>query len=299
MERFSGNPILSSIEEHEWESREVFNAAAIYLNGKVHLLYRAIGNDNISRLGYATSTDGFHIDERLPNPVFEPAAESEKDGVEDPRLVEVDGCLILTYTALREYSHLQVYQAALTSIGNDDFIQRNWKWGTRRLPFPGIRNKNSVVFPKKIGGRYAMLHRIDPDLCVAYSDDLVRWCDMMAVMGPRADSWDNWKIGIAGSPIKINEGWLIIYHGVNMDRMYFLGFALLDQDHPEQVLYRSKENILSPKEDYERFGKVPNVVFSTGNVIMDDTLFVYYGGADSVLCVATISLNKLLSTIRR
>jgi predicted GH43/DUF377 family glycosyl hydrolase len=299
MERFSGNPILRPIEEHAWESRMVFNAGAIYLEGKVHLLYRAMGNDNISRLGYASSLDGFTIDERLPNPVFEPASETEKDGCEDPRLGEVDGQLIMTYTAFREESHLQVYQISLTTIAMDDFIQKKWSWGIRRLPFPGIRDKNAVVFPQKVNGRYVMLHRIDPDLCIAYSDDLEKWCDFMSVMKPRADGWDNSKIGVAGSPIKLKEGWLIVYHGVNVERMYSLGVALLDLDHPERVLYRSKEYVLAPREDYERIGKVPNVIFSCGNVVLDNRLFVYYGGADSVLCVATKSLDELLSFIRK
>jgi predicted GH43/DUF377 family glycosyl hydrolase len=299
MERFSGNPILRPIEEHAWESRMVFNAGAIYLEGKVHLLYRAIGNDNVSRLGYATSVDGFSIDERLPNPVFEPTSDTEKDGCEDPRLSEIDGQLIMTYTAFREESHLQVYQISLTTIAIDDFIQKKWNWGIRRLPFPGIRDKNAVVFPQRVNGRFVMLHRIDPDLCIAYSDDLERWCDFMSVMKPRADGWDNSKIGVAGSPIKLKEGWLIVYHGVNVERMYSLGVALLDLDHPERVLYRSKEFILAPREDYERFGKVPNVIFSCGNVVLDNRLFVYYGGADSVLCVATKSLDELLSFIRK
>jgi predicted GH43/DUF377 family glycosyl hydrolase len=299
MERFSGNPILRPIEEHAWESRMVFNAGAIYLEGKVHLLYRAIGNDNVSRLGYATSVDGFSIDERLPNPVFEPTSDTEKDGCEDPRLSEIDGQLIMTYTAFREESHLQVYQISLTTIAIDDFIQKKWNWGIRRLPFPGIRDKNAVVFPQRVNGRFVMLHRIDPDLCIAYSDDLERWCDFMSVMKPRADGWDNSKIGVAGSPIKLKEGWLIVYHGVNVERMYSLGVALLDLDRPERVLYRSKEYILAPREDYERFGKVPNVIFSCGNVVLDNRLFVYYGGADSVLCVATKSLDELLSFIRK
>jgi predicted GH43/DUF377 family glycosyl hydrolase len=299
MERFSGNPILRPIEEHAWESRMVFNAGAIYLEGKVHLLYRAIGNDNVSRLGYASSVDGFSIDERLPNPVFEPTSDTEKDGCEDPRLSEVDGQLIMTYTAFREESHLQVYQISLTTIAMNDFIQKKWNWGIRRLPFPGIRDKNAVVFPQRVNGRFVMLHRIDPDLCIAYSDDLERWCDFMSVMKPRADGWDNSKIGVAGSPIKLKEGWLIVYHGVNVERMYSLGVALLDLDHPERVLYRSKEFILAPREDYERFGKVPNVIFSCGNVVLDNRLFVYYGGADSVLCVATKSLDELLSFIRK
>jgi beta-1,2-mannobiose phosphorylase / 1,2-beta-oligomannan phosphorylase len=299
MERFSDNPILLPIEKHAWESREVFNAAAIYLDGKVHLLYRALGNDNISRLGYASSLDGYTIKERFEEPVFEPSADSEKDGCEDPRITEVDGQLTMTYTALREYNHLQVYQIALTTISKEDFINRQWKWGTRKLPFPGIRNKNAVIFPQKISGRYVMLHRIDPDLCIAYSEDLNKWCDIMSVMKPRADSWDNWKIGVAGTPMKINEGWLVLYHGVNVDRMYSLGVVLLDGEHPEQVLYRSKDHILAPKEDYERFGKVPNVVFSCGNVVFDDRLFVYYGAADNVLCVASIGMDEVLSLIRR
>ncbi len=113
------------------------------------------------------------------------------------------------------------------------------------------------------------------------------------------DSWDNWKIGAAGTPIKINEGWLVIYHGVSVERMYSLGVVLLDKDHPEQVLYRSKEHILGPKEVYERFGKVPNVVFSCGNVVFDDRLFVYYGGADNVVCVASIGMDNVLSLIHR
>ncbi len=137
MERFSGNPILRPIEEHAWESREVFNTAAVYLDGKVHLLYRAMGNDNISRIGYANSSDGFKIDERLPQPVYEPRSECEKDGCEDPRLTEIEGQLIMTYTALREYSHLQVYQIALTSIAKEDFMQRKWNWDNTKTTISG------------------------------------------------------------------------------------------------------------------------------------------------------------------
>ena len=148
MERFPGNPILKPVEEHAWESRQVFNATAIYLDSKVHLLYRAIGNDNISRLGYATSADGFTIDERLPDPIFKPATDSEKDGCEDPRLSEVEGQLVMTYTALREYRHLQFYQIALTSIAKEDFVQKNWNWGTRKLPFQVSAIKMLLFFLK-------------------------------------------------------------------------------------------------------------------------------------------------------
>jgi len=297
MERFSSNPILQPIADQAWESRGVFNAGAIYHNSQVHIFYRAVGNDEVSRIGYARSSDGFHIDERLPKPVFEPANDAEKNGCEDPRIVQCDDQLLMTYTAVREYGHRQVHQVGLTSISVNDFVQRQWNWGARRLPFPGIRNKDAVVFPKKINGRYAMLHRIEPDICIAYSPDLVNWCDIRCVMEPSVEGWDDLKIGAAGTPIELNEGWLMLYHGVNIDRVYHLGVILLDKNNPEHVLYRSKEPILTPKEDYERFGKVPNVVFSCGNALVDNRLFVYYGGADSALCVATLEFDKLLSTI--
>jgi len=299
MKRYSGNPILSPVVEHPWESRQVFNAAAIYLNGKVHLLYRAMGNDNISRVGYAISSDGFTIDERLPYPIYEPGAECEKDGTEDPRITQIDDKLVMLYTALREYSHIQVYQVALTTITKQNFLERKWDWTPRKLPFRGIRNKDAALFPHKINGRYAMLHRIEPDLCIAFSDDLVQWCDIMSVMTPQAQGWDNWKIGVSGTPMKIDEGWLVVYHGVSVERLYSLGIVLLDSENPERVLYRSKVPILTPKMDYERFGKVPNVVFSSGNVVIDDKFFLYYGAADSVVGVATIGLNELLSLIRK
>jgi predicted GH43/DUF377 family glycosyl hydrolase len=299
MERFTGNPILRPIEAHPWESREVFNPAAVYLDGKVHLLYRAIGNDDISRIGYATSRDGIHIDERLPEPIYEPKEACEKDGVEDPRITEIDDHLIMTYTALREYSHLMVFQIALTTIKKEDFLARRWNWTPRKLPFPGIRNKDAVIFPQKINGRYAMIHRIEPDVCIAYSDDLEHWCDMKSMMAPRARGWDNWKLGAGGTPIKIDNYWLVVYHGVSTERIYCLGIMLLDENQPERVLYRSRKAILAPKRDYERFGKVPNVVFSCGNVVIGNELFVYYGAADSVIGVAKVNLEKLLASLRQ
>jgi len=297
MQRYVGNPIMRPVMEHSWESREVFNPAAVYLNGKVHLLYRAIGDDHISRIGYATSTDGIHIDERLPDPIFEPKDRYELDGCEDPRITQVGDELVMGYTALREYSHVQVYQIAITTIKVEDFLARRWRWTQRRLPFPGIRNKDAVVFPQKIGGRYVMLHRIEPDLCIAFSEDLAHWCDICSVMAPRVRGWDNWKIGVAGTPIRMKDYWMVIYHGVSVDRLYSLGIIFLDVDNPERVLYRSRRPVLSPKRDYERFGKVPNVVFSCGNVVIGKELFVYYGAADSVICVAKVGIEELLASL--
>jgi len=294
MRRFQDNPILRPIASNEWESRLVFNAAAVEVGKKVHILYRAIGNDGISRIGYAASSDGYLIDERSPIPVFEPKSGVEDYGCEDPRLTLFDDRILMAYTALTEIEHDQLYQISLTSISVDDFLSKQWNWSERLLPFRGVRNKDGVVLPKKIGGKYVMFHRLEPDMCVAYSDDLKRWYDIRAFMRPRPKSWDCWKIGAAGSPIELNEGWLVVYHGVSFEKVYSLGVVLLDKEEPETVLYRSEAPILTPVMDYERFGKVPNVVFSCGNVLIDDKVFVYYGGADSVVCLATYELSELV-----
>ena len=293
MRRFEGNPILTPVVNHAWESRMVFNPAAVYLDKRVHILYRAIGEDGVSRLGYASSSDGYHIDERLPHPVFEPTLPVEKNGCEDPRLTEMEDRCIMTYTALRDRVQC-AYQIAVTSISIEDFIHKRWNWGDRQFPFPGIRNKDAVIFPRRINGRYVMYHRIDPDVCITYSDDLRRWYDLKAVMEPRMGKWDCLKIGAAGPPIEVDEGWLFIYHGVDFERVYRLGVALIDKDDPERFLYRSEEPILMPVEDFERFGKVSNVVFSCGAVLLKDQLLIYYGAADTVICVATFDLNELI-----
>lgn len=296
MERFSGNPVLSPIPDHPWESRRVFNAAALYSGERVHILYRAVGDDEISRLGYASSPDGCLIDERSPEPVFEPAVPAERYGCEDPRITVMDGECLMTYTALRSINrNINAFQVALTTISLEDLASRRWRWGERFLPFPGIRNKNAVLFPAKIGRRYVMYHRIDPDICVAYSDDLKQWYDIRAVAGPRPDSWDRQRVGAAGPPIDIGDAWLFIYHGSDFENVYRLGAMLVDRDDPERILHRSEEPILEPVEPYERFGKVPNVIFSCGSVIIDDKLFVYYGGADSVLCVASFDLEEIVN----
>jgi predicted GH43/DUF377 family glycosyl hydrolase len=294
MKRYEGNPILQPIAKNPWESKLVFNAATIFLEKQIHILYRAIGNDGVSRIGYAASPEGYSIINRSSTPVFKPNSKVEHRGCEDPRLSIFGEKIVMAYTALSEHDHGQLPQISLTSIEVKDFLNKSWDWNKRLLPFRGIRNKDAVLFPRKINGKYVMFHRIEPDICVAYSDDLERWYDIRSAFGPRIKSWDNWKVGAAGPPIEINEGWLMIYHGVSFEKVYSLGVALLDKNEPETILHRSEIPILFPVEEYERFGKVPNVVFSCGNVVVDDKVLVYYGACDSVLCVATYDLAELL-----
>lgn len=289
MRRFEGNPILAPVVNHAWESRMVFNPAAVYLDKRVHILYRAIGEDGVSRLGYASSSDGYHIDERLPHPVFEPTLPVEKNGCEDPRLTEMEGKCIMTYTAYGD-----IYQIGLTTISIENMQNKKWDWEERVFPFPNIRNKNAVIFPRRVNDRYLMCHRLDPDIYIAYSDDLRTWEDTILLMRPRSGFWDCVKIGAAGPPIELDEGWLLVYHGVDVKRTYRLGVTILDKENPERVVYRSKIPILEPTEDYERFGFVPNVVFSCGTILLDGQLLIYFGCADTVIGVATFDLDEII-----
>jgi predicted GH43/DUF377 family glycosyl hydrolase len=293
VKRYPQNPILEPIGTHAWESRLVFNAATFFAKNRIHILYRAMGTDNVSRIGLASSLDGYTIDERLPLPVFGPLNDVENQGCEDPRITQFGDSLIMAYTAYGNHFHHQVYQIAITSINTNDFLDRKWRWRERILAFPGIHNKDAVLFPEKFNGDYVMFHRLEPDICIARSNDLRTWYGLKYILGPREKGWDAWKVGAAGPPILVNEGWLQIYHGVSIDKVYSLGVALLAKDNPEEVLYRSKEPILAPTEDYERFGKVPNVVFSCGQIILDDKLLIYYGGADSSISVADMDLAEL------
>jgi len=181
MVRFEGNPILKPVKNNSWESLYVFNPAIVQFGGLIHIFYRAVGEDAISRLGYASSKDGYKIDERLPYPVFEPATSHEKYGCEDPRLTLLDGMCIMTYTAYGD-----IYQIGMTSIPIKNVLEKKWDWGRRYFPFPNMRNKNAVVFPRRIENRYVMFHRFDPDIYISYSTDLKNWKDTKLVMRTRA-----------------------------------------------------------------------------------------------------------------
>ena len=288
MVRFKGNPILEPIKNHPWESRYVFNTAMLQLGGRIHYFYRAMGEDNVSRIGYASSKDGYHIDERLSYPVFEPSTPLEKYGCEDPRLTLLENEYIMTYTAYGD-----IFQIGITTISYDNILNKEWNWGKRIYPFPNIRNKNAVIFPKKIQDNFILLHRIEPDIRIAYSPDLEMWTDSGIVMKPRPNNWDSCKIGAAAPPIELDDSWLLIYHGVDSDRIYRLGAVVLDKNDPKKVLFRTQKPILEPVEDYELRGLVPNVVFSCGSVLRGDELIVSYGAADKVIGVATFNINEI------
>ena len=284
LRRHPDNPILKPNPLNEWESLTVSNCGVVHHNGLFHMFYRAQALDYVSRIGYAVSADGVHFN-RLQQPILSPQDEWEAGGVEDPRVTCLadEGRFIMAYTA---YSGT-LWQIALARS------QNLITWERMGFPLPGERNKDAALFPEKIRGRYCMFHRREPDIWIAYSDDLLHWDDHQIVMRPRPGAWDGVKIGANGPPLKTEAGWLFFYHGFAEDKVYKLGVALLDLNDPALVLKRQDEPILEPEEKWERHGHVPNVVFSCANLVVDGTVYVYYGGGDHVIGLATCRLEEL------
>jgi len=246
---------------------------------------------SISHLRLAKSKDGRHFTV-AEQPTFLPAAWYESFGVEDPRITEIDGQYLITYTAVSEYG----IAAALATTAD-------FKTFTRRgIIFPP-ENRDVTIFPEKIQGRYACHHRPVGhhlpalDIWAAYSPNLSHWGEHRRVMGRRPGHWDGGRIGGGAVPIKTGQGWLAIYHGADENQCYSLGAMLCDLAHPEKVLARSAEPLLTPEAPYERAGFFPNVVFTCGAMLQGDALTIYYGAADRSICGAVVSLSEVLKSL--
>ena len=305
--RFSKNPIISPKAENKWEALATFNPGAILLSGKTHILYRAMSVDNTSTLGYAVTKNGIDIIKRLSAPVYVPREDFENkkinnanSGCEDPRLVKIGKNIYLCYTA---FDSIGPPRVAISSIKEKDFISNNWKWEKPFLITPqGIDDKDACIFPKKFPLGYFILHRIGNEICGDYLNSLdfkhntVKKC--IRIIGPRENTWDSWKVGVSTPPIKTKYGWLLLYHGVSKSHnTYRIGCVLLDLKDPAIVLARSTEPIFEPKESYEKNGMVSNVVFPCGITVKKNTVFIYYGGGDRVIGVATMNLDIILKAL--
>jgi predicted GH43/DUF377 family glycosyl hydrolase len=307
LQRAQENPIIQPDKEHLWESKATFNPAAVYLGGKVHIVYRALSEDNTSVFGYATSQDGIHIDYRSPEPIYAPREEFEQkfvpggnSGCEDPRVTHIGTRLYMFYTAYNGREHPRV---AVSSISVANFLTQKWNWSKPVvITPPEIDNKDAFLFPQEMGGKYVCVHRfgngIDYDFTSSLNFKGNVWLDEHRWIERRRGWWDSEKVGSAGPPVKTREGWVMLYHGVSEDKVYRIGVVLLDLKNPAKVLARLVYPILEPETPYEMEGQVPKVVFPCGNVIMKGTLFVYYGGGDSVVGVATVNLRELLSVLK-
>ncbi|MBU2650425.1 MAG: glycoside hydrolase family 130 protein [Bacteroidetes bacterium] len=293
--RYQNNPILTK-DDVPYPVATVHNAAVVKHDGKYVMIFRSHKLNGRSILGKAVSDDGFNfrIDK---NPFMIPAtngifSEYEAYGIEDPRIVFIDGVYLITYSAYSKHG----VRIGLARTKDFQAIER-----VSLITEADYRNV--VIFPEKIGGLYARLDRphseISPwSIWISYSPDLIYWGQSKLIMKPMQYHWDEMKIGPGAPPIKTIRGWLSIYHGVfpTMDgSVYRLGVALHDLKDPSKIVAVGDEWILQPDEAYEVTGYVHNVVFCCGTVPENDgSIKIYWGGADKVMCVGTAMIEDLV-----
>jgi predicted GH43/DUF377 family glycosyl hydrolase len=249
------------------------------------------------RISSRTSeADGDHVElvfnpeEDLSERVIFPITESQSNGIEDARFVEFsDGERTTYYATFTAYSGRAIRSEL---IETRDFMS----FRLRPLSGAASQNKGMALFPRKIGGRYAMIARQDNEnLYLIYSDDLYRWDHGQAILKPEFP-WEFVQIGNCGSPIELDEGWLLLTHGVGPVRKYSIGAALLDKNDPSKVLARSREPLLRP-EASEREGYVPNVVYTCGAMRHNDQIILPYAVSDTFSSIATIKISALMQTM--
>jgi predicted GH43/DUF377 family glycosyl hydrolase len=296
VKRFPGNPIISPRPGFIWEEKGTFNPASIELDNRTHILYRAVSADNISTFGYAMSADGLSIDERSEKPIYFPRADFEKMGCEDPRLVEIDKHLYMTYTGYDGNTP----RVAVSSISVNDFLKHRWAgWSNPVAITPAsIPNKDSTILPEKVRNGYMVFHRVHESICADFVSSLdftkEKITQCIEIVSPRRGMWDGGKVGISTPPVKTKAGWLLLYHGVSWSTTYRVGAVLLDLNDPTIVLARTAIPLFEPHAEYEHKGIVPNVVFPCGLTVRGSDVYMYYGAADLVTGVATVKLATLL-----
>jgi predicted GH43/DUF377 family glycosyl hydrolase len=320
LRKFESNPIIEPSPDSFWESKATFNPSAVYGDGRVHLIYRAIGENDVSMLGYASSRDGLNISSRGKHPAFFQSVRFTErhsggpisyesgggwsGGSEDPRLTKIGDRLYMLFTSFDGWNAIRI---ALTSISFDDFTHERWHWEKPVfISPPGQIHKNWVLFPEKINGKYAILHGISPNILIEYIKDLREFDGKKYIKSQPPNgkgnpgSWDSWVRGVGPSPIKTKYGWLVLYHAMDVTdpNRYKLGAMLLDLNDPTKVLIKSIQPILEPDERYENEGFKSGVIYACGATVVGGWLFVYYGGADKVVCVATAELEPFLQSLK-
>lgn len=330
LKKFKKNPIICPNGSNDWESLITCNPGVIYDNGVFYMLYRCAGDDDehIIRLGFAESRDGFHFERVSDKPIFGPSADGPDSGcVEDPRIVKFDDDYYITYAyrpfapgrywtfehdvVLTPQCGVNAPEVVRKNMGNTGLaVTKDFKHFRRlgRLTTSTLDDRDVMFFPEKIGGKYVMIHRPKqyvgtaygvkyPSIWLKFSDDILDWEDKDShlLMTGAEGTWEE-KIGGSAPPLKTDRGWLMLYHGVDHGGLgyYRVGAVLLDFDNPLKIIGRTPTPILEPEYDFEMNGFYNGCVFPTGNVIVEDTLFVYYGAADKYVGVATCNVNELV-----
>ncbi len=321
-----------------FENKAVLNPGVYQDRNTVHIFYRAIGEDDLkSTIGYAKLEGPNKVVERLDKPVIGRDSIPEVMGVEDPRVVKIDDTFYLTYTAhdgknavfalatsqnLKTFKKEGIISPQMTYDEVGEILRQAHLKDQYAMheafyeEFAGedilLWEKDAILFPRKINGRFALLHRILPDIHLIYFDTFEQlkskdyWIEYLNHL-PEYTVLENkyWfetrNIGGGAPPIETPDGWLLIFHSVeesNKGRIYRASAALLDKENPLKVLGRLSEPLFSPKEPWEVTGFVNNVVFPTGTAIFGEDLYIYYGAADRLVAAAKVNLKEIIETLK-
>ena len=297
--RSDKNPILIP-QDAVWENKAVFNPAVVLFRSEWYLIYRAQGEDDVSRLGMARLASPAEVAERKPEPIFGPDPDSEYEvmGVEDPRISKIGKSYYMMYMAASKYPTLTKvpvhprdaeWRVRVSLAKTADFES----WSRYGMVISHIDSKDAALFPEKIENNFCLLHRVMPQVRIAVAPDGRNYKERGPVFGPREGMWDEGWVGVGAPPMKCPYGWVLFYHGADRERVYRLGIALLDVHDPSLVVARTAEPVLEPAESYEKEGRVKNVVFTCGAMEDTDKYWVYYGGADTVIGVASIGKQEV------
>lgn len=320
----------------EFENFAVLNPGAYQDEDTVHLYYRAVDRQHRSSIGYARLKGPTEIVERWKQPIINRDFTYESQGVEDPRIAKIEDKFYLTYVAHDGKNAVTAYATSkdlihfnkrgiITPQIHYHDVAKILEESSPRLKdsyffFESyyeeqagegvlLWDKDTFFFPRKINGKYALIHRILPDIHIAYFNNFDEitstkyWIDYLRDL-PRNVLLENkhWfesrNIGGGCVPFETESGWVLIFHGVegrNIGRVYHAAAALLDHDNPTTIVGRLHEPLFSPTEEWERFGPVPDVVFPTATALFGDDLYIYYGASDQYIGVAQISLSKLIA----
>jgi predicted GH43/DUF377 family glycosyl hydrolase len=334
--------IILEPTENKFENHGVLNPAVMRVGNEIHLFYRATNKANYSTIGHCILNSPTEVAYRSEEPIIVPVEPYESHGVEDPRIVCINGTFYITYTA---YDGQNALGALITSNDlktfhregivtpqltyhefklciescndlNEKYL-RFVKLLTKRTdPETVVKqflwDKDVVLFPRKINGKFALLHRIYPDIQIVYFNDfqdltypfwkeyLMKINDFILLSG-KAD-FEASYIGGGCPPIETPEGWLLIYHGVedsNEGYIYHTGVSLMDLDDPTKEIGRLQQPLFSPELEWEKTGVVNNVVFPTGAIIENELLYIYYGAADKRIGVVSVNLDELIQEIKK
>jgi predicted GH43/DUF377 family glycosyl hydrolase len=313
--RSDHNPVLLPNADNNWEGEATFNGCSVIFKGKVVLLYRAeslnLSNGgpsrSISSIGYASSQDGIHFQDR--HQLIRSEHEWEQYGCEDPRVTRFEGKFYIFYTALSRYP----FTAEGIRVGLA--VTKDFKHIEAKHPVTTFNAKAMALFPERINGKIAAVLTVNTDIppakiAIAYFDEedqiwsekyWANWYESLNSHTITLERTANDQIEVGAPPVKTKYGWLLVYSHIqdyfSPPPIFGVEAAILNLDNPAEVLGRTKKPLLIPREEYERYGRVPNVVFPSGAIIKNDELHLYYGAADTTCAMATIELERMLHEI--